>query len=166
MDTVKEALGFLGNLKFNVRTDLAKGRINNRDAMAYLFYKVGPMRLSEVRDAMMMWRFGEASYTHIKCKDYDWHAKKERNVVRKIPKMGFSYAFNVSSSGGYGCVGDNVMTRGNWMTTGEGYCGIAHKQEHVKGKTFFRRTYWFRSGKGTYAPTLECMKRIQELGIG
>lgn len=159
------AISFLRTLTFNVRTNLAKGRINNRDAIAYLLYKCGPMRLSEIRDAMMEWRFGKAEYTSQTYQDYNYETKTSKPVQRKVAKMGFSYAFNSSSSGGYGCVAENPMTRGVWMNAGKYANGISHRQEYVKGETFFRRQYWWRAGKGIYAPSLECMKRMRELNL-
>lgn len=162
-----EALSFLGKLTFNVRTDLAKGRINNRDAIAYLIYKCGPLRLSEARDLMMTWRFGEATYTTQTYQAFSFRTHTSRPATRKVPKMGFSYAFNTSNSGGYGCVGENHMSRGNWMHGGEfGMMGRAHGPSHnSEDKMYLRRTYWYRAGKGVYAPTLECLKRMRELNI-
>ncbi len=166
-DSKAEALGFLGKLTFNVRTNLAKGRINNRDAIAYLMYTCGPLRLKEARDLMMAWRFGETKYTTETYQAFNYETRTSRPATRKVPKMGFSYAFNTSRSGGYGCVGENHMSRGNWMHGGRyGMTGIASgPYNYDEDKAYMRRTYWYRASRGVYAPTLECLKRMRELNI-
>src|SRR5690242_20172565 len=99
--TKTEALEFLRGFAFNVRTDMSKKRINNRDAMAFLFFRCGPMRLTEIRNLMMMWRLGEAQYVirpvyhYTRNEDGDFIKK-----TRRSPSMSFSYAFNTSHSGG------------------------------------------------------------------
>ena len=68
---------------------------------------------------------------------------------RRNPSLHFTYLFNTSGYGGYGFVGDNVNS-------------VSNKVYH-SGKPSQRRTYWYRVKRGTYALTLEGIRRLAEL---
>lgn len=72
----------------------------------------------------------------------------------------FNYLFNTSTHGGYGCVGKDAMSRGQEMV-----CWQYLSNGEGRDSSWFRRHYWFRASKGTYAPTLECARRMSELGF-
>ncbi len=135
-----QALAFLQTLKGGVSlTNLSKGVINNRDAVAYIFAKCGPMKTREVKDILNLWRHWEGT---------TWTCDGETAA-----NLSWNYLFNTSTSGGYGCVGNSFNSKGIQM---HGYSGSG-------GPTWFRRHYWFRVKIGHYAPTLECFKRMSEL---
>ena len=74
---------------------------------------------------------------------------------RRNPSLHFTYLFNTSQSGGYGFVGDNVNS-------------VSNKVYHLPNQGGFdsttqRRTYWYRVKRGTYALTLEGLRRLAEL---
>ena len=147
MDCNKElrVLEKLMTFKFGVKTDTKKGILNNRDAVAFLFWHCGSLRFAEVRSMMQTWR-GEIPH-------YSGGTSKPL----------FTYLFNAGRHGNYGSVGETAMTRGNVMYTNGG--GKADIGQFGEKGTSFRRTFWFRLDKGVYAPTLECGKRMLELGL-
>lgn len=137
------ALRELGKYSHSSRTDLAKGKMTNHDAMAVLFARLGPMTRGDATRLLRAWRGS--------CQKFAW-------------------MFNSSMYGGYGFVGRDVMSRGNLMAYERGSTwtvsrgdGGAYPAWYTK--YFTRRTYWHRARTGVYAPTVECMKRVQELGL-
>jgi len=144
--TQESVMRVLSGFRFGVRTDVARKVMNNRDAAAVLFWHLGPMKSREMIALLRAWR---GKCVHLRNGDFD---------------LSFTYLFNTSRNGGYGCVAQHIMQRG-WKMSGEGWSGIvSHRQAEAK-KTFFRRTYWYRVKVGTYAPTTECAKRVFELGL-
>lgn len=75
---------------------------------------------------------------------------------RRNPSLHFTYLFNTSQSGGYGFVGSNVNSVSN---------KVWHSPTSYTGEGCYtqRRTYWYRVKPGTYALTLEGIKRLGEL---
>jgi len=77
-------------------------------------------------------------------------------AFRRNPELKFTYLFNTSGYGGYGFVGRDVNS-------------VSNKVYHcpsVRGNrdcTTQRRTYWYRVKRGTYALTLEGIRRLAEL---
>lgn len=143
-----EVLALLLAFRHGHRTDLAKGTMNNRDACALILWKLGPTSKADLTSLLNEWRGPSTN---------EW------NRGRPLAQ---TYLFNSSRSGGYGCVAEEPMQRG-WHMSNEGWSGIVRPAAAAKGdtKTFFRRTYWYRLAKGTYAPTVECAKRMAELGL-
>jgi len=143
-----EILALLLTFRHGHHTNIAKGVMNNRDACALILWKLGPMKKSHIISLLNDWRepkFNKWTGTHV--------------------DRAQTYLFNSSRSGGYGCVADHPMQRGNHMSN-VGWSGIVSDKRGEPGmKTFFRRTYWYRLTKGTYAPTVECAKRMTELGF-
>jgi len=166
MNKVTEALSHLLAFNFGVRSNLAKRTLNNRDAVAFLLFSCGPMKMREIVDAMNVWRNGSTERKREKCSRFVMDRGDPTKFVRRagtktVPKMGFTYMFNSSRSGGYGCVGANVFTKGIYMASE--WSGFSHLKHHVPGENYLRRTYWYRSAPGLYAPTLECAKRMSEI---
>jgi hypothetical protein len=182
----QQAIDKLKTLKFSHRTNPTKRTINNHDAVAFLLWRLGPMQLQDIQDAMMEWRFGKAEWREEKGHRYVYNANGQSRTVPCVitkPKMYFTYLFNTCASGGYGFVGANAMSPGNWMHMGYSVstchkaptkAEIRREKEAAKDDTnhpwgfarggyFFRRTYWYRAAKGIYAPTVECAKRMVEL---
>lgn len=128
-------------------TNLAKGVMNNRDACAFILWKLGPMKLRDIKNILNEWR------------------GLSTNQWNRGRALAQTYLFNSSRSGGYGCVADEPMQRGNHMCN-KGWSGIvSDPNREFAPKTFFRRTYWYRIAKGTYAPSVECANRMAELGF-
>jgi len=131
-----EVLTLLTAFRHGYHTNVAKSVMNNRDACALILWKMGPQTKSQLTSILNAWRGKPRAQT---------------------------YLFNSSHSGGYGCVAVDPMQRG-WTMSNDGWSGIV-RQPSPGFKTFFRRTYWYRISKGTYAPTAECTKRMAELGF-
>lgn len=127
---------FLKGFKHGSRTDLRKGRLTNADAIAIMLTQNGPMTFREISQAV-----------------FDWRQESRENT----------YLFNKSDSGGYGFCGDSFYSRGVFMNADGHWSGKAHRQVPVKGENFYRRHFWYRIRKGTYAPTLEGFLRGAEL---
>lgn len=161
-NTKLTALSLVLPFKHGARTSLEKRTLTNHDVAAIIIWCCGSMTRGELRDTLMAWRGVTATYDVKKVQKYDYGRRMLVPCTVRVPRMGFEYLFNASSFGGYGFVGKNVFTRGHWMQA-KRWNGIAKTQKHVKGETFFRRTFWWRCAKGTYAPTMECTKRIIEL---
>jgi hypothetical protein len=144
-----EALAILLAFRHGHHTNVAKRTMNNRDACAFLLWRLGPMKVGDIRKVLNAWR-----------------GPSTNRWVKPGRPLAQTYLFNSSASGGYGCVADDPMQRG-WTMSNDGWSGIVkHGWNPTDArKTFFRRTYWYRPAKGTYAPTLECAKRIVELGL-
>ena len=70
--------------------------------------------------------------------------------------LSYTYLFNTCVTSGYGFVAKDVMSRGNFLQT----------YSYGSKTKSFRRTYWFRAERGLYVATVECAKRITELGLG
>ncbi len=163
-----EVLSHLLAFTHGSRTSYEKRTLTNHDAVAFIVWSLGPTKMRDIVDMMMVWRKGEATYT--KTATFDW--KTKRRGTRKVPAMGFDYLFNDSVYGGYGFIASRWDSPGNWMYSTEFTTGKVRsakdggprfsKEEGVCN--FFRRTYWYRAAKGTYAPTLECAKRMSEIG--
>ena len=139
-DTRAETLGFLKRFKHSSRTNLAQGRMSNHDALAFIFFKCGTLKSREVVAIMQEWR----GYKHA-----------------------FTYMLNTSGSGGYGFTGDRFESPGQWMyiSTYTAHKAAVSMCKKIKGETYFRRHYWYRTKRGHYAPTLECFKRMSELNF-
>lgn len=137
MDT-NSCIKFLEKFTHGARTNLKRNRLSNHDACAFIFFALGPQKVGDVMKILRAWR--------------------------KNDKLFFTYLFNTCESGGYGFVGADYTTEGNERTL-----GWFHQWEktgrYEDGCDIFRRTYWFRGGRGLYAPTLECVKRMAELGF-
>lgn len=145
-----EILDFLRTFHHGHHTNMAKGIMNNRDACAFIFWRLGPTKVVDVISLLNEWRGPSTDrWTH------------GRPLLQ-------TYLFNSSRSGGYGCVADEPMQRG-WNMCNEDWSGIVTRRCSCSGrkmpKTFFRRTYWYRLSRGIYAPTVECAKRMGELGL-
>jgi hypothetical protein len=154
----EEILSVLKNYRHGFRTDLNKKVLNNRDACAFIVWMMGPSKVSVIINILREWR------------------GKVNIDTAQFPggiDLCFTYLFNTSYTGGYGCVGESALTRGNWMSN-MGWNGVLaeermerYKQNYGQDfRVFFRRTYWFRSAPGVYAPTVECAKRMTELQLG
>jgi len=139
-----EVLALLLAFRHGHHTNIAKGVMNNRDACAFILWRLGPMKARDIQNLLN-----------------DWRGPSTNQWNRGRP-LAQTYLFNSSHSGGYGCVADEPMQRG-WHMSNEGWSGITRPASDRK--TFFRRTYWYRVAKGTYAPTVECAKRMTELGF-
>ena len=75
------------------------------------------------------------------------------------PNRHFNYLFQMySGSGGYGFAGSNFAS----ATTRVYHYGTGFGD---KGHESDRRTYYYRSGRGTYAITAEGFRRLAELGV-
>ncbi len=149
MDANKELRVFekLCTFKFGRDTDTNKGVLNNRDAAAFLFWHIGPTSSKEMTSLLRKWRGKVPHYSG------------------GMTDLSYTYLFNTSDSGNYGNVAPNAMYPGHWMHTNGG--GIARRfaGDDTKG-LHFRRTYWYRIERGLYAATVECAKRMTELGLG
>lgn len=147
MDANKELRIFekLCTFKHGRNTNVKKGILNNRDAGAFLFWHIGPMKVREVMDLLRQWRGDVVHY------------------AGGMTKLCFTYMFNDSYSGNYGCVGSSAMCPGIWMYHSGGK--VTDPTQHGKKGMNFRRTYWYRIAKGHYAPTVECAKRMKELNL-
>ena len=144
-----QVLSVLLALRHGHHTNLAKGVINNRDACAFILWRLGPTKMADLKAILNEWRGPSTN---------EW------NRGRALAQ---TYLFNSSHAGGYGCVAEEPMQRG-WHMSNEGWSGIVRRKGTTNGrdiKTFFRRTYWYRLAKGTYAPTVECAARMAELGL-
>ena len=161
MNSKEDVLAFLKEKQIvhSHRTNVNKGKMNNRDACALFLAHVGPTKLRDIRDFLMTWRFGEVTYT--RSVQYSYHGRCPKEKLSNLkPKMGFSYMFNSCSFGGYGCVARDAYQQGNWMN---GNHTLRNEPREKDAGTFFRRTYWFRSAPSVYSPTIECMKRVKEI---
>jgi hypothetical protein len=140
MDTnLTAAILFLASkFKHSNVTDLKKGRLSNHDACAYIFWSCGTLKVREIIAALNAWR----RYT-------DEDAGQT---------LSFSYLFNTSGYGGYGFTGSHVMSSGEMRTV----TNFARENTDCE---VWRRHYWFRASRGTYAPTLVCAQRMNELGF-
>ncbi len=141
--TQESVMRVLSGFRFGVRTNVAKKVLDNRDAAAVLFWHLGPMRTREIQGLLRQWRRTQRS-------------GESYNLI-------FTYLFNADRHGNYGSVGQTAMTRGNWMYHGGGK--VASETDFGMAGTNFRRTYWYRVKVGVYAPTVECAKRVFELGL-
>lgn len=143
-----EVLATLLAFRHGHRTNLVKGVMNNRDACAFILWRLGPMKIADITSLLNEWRGPSTN---------KWFHGRP---------LAQTYLFNSSRSGGYGCVAAEPMQRG-WHMSNEGWSGIVSdkRRASVVEKTFFRRTYWYRLTKGTYAPTVECAKRMAELDL-
>jgi hypothetical protein len=143
-----EILATLLAFQHGHHTNVAKRTMNNRDACAFILWRLGPTHMRELKSILNEWR-GPST-----------------NAWNKGRPLAQTYLFNSSRSGGYGCVADEPMQRG-WHMSNDGWSGIVSQPGGKRGdmNTFFRRTYWYRLRKGTYAPTVECAKRMAELGL-
>jgi len=136
MVTRNETLGFLKRFTHGSRTNLEKGTMTNHDALAYVFFRCGTIKVHEAISILREWRTPERAYT---------------------------YLFNTSASGGYGFTAMHFTSPGQWMHITKFAAWRADNSEKIKGETYFRRHYWYRTARGTYAPTLECFRRMHEL---
>ena len=168
MNKVTETLSHLLAFNFGVKSDLAKRTLNNRDAVAFLLFACGPMKMKEIVDVMNVWRNGSEEREIVLVRRWIFDSNDgpdgryvPRMGTKVVPKMGFTYMFNSSRSGGYGCVGANAFTKGNYMA--REWSGFSNEKHHVPGENYLRRTYWYRSAPGIYAPTLECARRMSEI---
>ena len=159
-----------GNFTHSIRTNLKKKTLTNHDACAWLLYVNGPMNVKQLREELMRWRLGEVLYVQVPRFVWDSYARRMRQIgMKRVPKMWFTYLFNTSIHGGYGFVGDapdshkNDCRGWNWW-----YPNTINKQSgadlnYVENNV--RRVYWWRMGHGLYAPTVECFRRMNELGF-
>lgn len=158
METRETVIAALKRFKHGYKTDGFKCTLNNRDAAAYVFASLGPLSLKEITSILREWR-----------PDHGMNGAKN---------LHFTYMFNTSRTGGYGCVGRDVAAKGVWMFSDK-YTSheipyqdqdpesVAAARKNILYKTgsiFFRRQYWYRAKPGLYAPTLECFKRMAEIG--
>lgn len=141
-----EVLSVLLAFRHGYHTNLAKGVMNNRDACAFILWRLGPTKMADLKSILNEWR-GPST-----------------NAYNRGKPLAQTYLFNSSHAGGYGCVAEEPMQMG-WHMSNEGWSGIVTRKAQASMKTFFRRTYWYRLAKGTYAPTVECAKRMAELGL-
>jgi hypothetical protein len=141
----EQVLAILNTFKHGQRTNVKKGILNNRDAGAFLFWHFGPMTVKEVTGMLRAWR------------------GKVPHYLGGTSNLLFTYLFNDSYHGNYGCVGSSAMCAGIWMY--HGGSKVRNPKDFGGRGMNFRRTFWYRTGKGLYAPTVECAKRIRELGL-
>lgn len=149
----EEVLSVLQQYKHGFRTNLNKKVLNNRDACAFALWVMGPSKVRDIINVLKEWRGKVVSYQG------------------GMTDLCFTYLFNASHSGGYGCVADNAFVQGVRMNrygivSDAGQRFVRTIPETLKEPSFFRRQYWFRSAPGIYTPTLECAKRMTELQLG
>jgi hypothetical protein len=173
-----QVVSALRNFKHGMRTNLQKRTLTNHDAIAFVLWNLGTMKFSEIQDVIAEWRFGFSKRTRTNIRAWD---KKSKGVFRNYSPIGLGYMFNTCHSGGYSFVADRIDQRGHWMHSSSGYvyrmhgaptnAGAMKARTHSAGRQddpgecdFFRRTYWYRVAKGHYAPSLECAKRMAEIG--
>lgn len=145
--TEESVMRVLGGFRHGTRTNVARRVLDNRDAAAVLFWHLGPMRTRDIKRLLRQWR-GKSNPSWNKGEPFD---------------LAFTYLFNAGRHGNYGSVGQTAMTPGNWMYHGGGM--VRHEKDFGMPGTNFRRTYWYRVRTGVYAPTVECAKRLFELGL-
>lgn len=145
---MKKAIEYLkANYTHSNRTNVGEGRISNHDAMAILVAVAGDFTpVKELIDALNAWRGAVKSTVCSPIKGY----------CNPNGKLTNTYLFNDSVTGGYGFVGKNINSISREV------CGFSMKGGEFTTK---RRTYWFRASHGKYSPTLECYKRLGELGL-
>lgn len=88
---------------------------------------------------------------------------KGRDLKRALkswrPNRLYNYLFqSYARYGGYGFCGSNINSCSN---------EVYHSPRcfNGEGHTSQRRTFWYRTGRGTYALTFEGIRRLTELGI-
>ncbi len=160
--------GWLKGFTFAHQTNVARDRLNNRDAIAVLLYRCGTMTTAELRDAMMTWRFGEASYEQREVTDWSRRyggSGRPATTTRWFARQGFGSWFNLyykHCGESFGDKGGDVYHHGftDW-SVGD----VAFNTGKVlrESWTSFRRFFWYRSSPGQYTLTLEGWIRITEL---
>lgn len=182
-DTTKaQVVSALRKFTHASRTNLEKRTLTNHDAIAFMLWKLGALKVREIQDLVSEWRFGTAARKPVVVERFDYRRDKHVKRTEHHAPIGLLHMFNTCSSGGYSFVADRPDQRGHVMCASGGkymyrcddmkehQIAAANKKEAEKGKGderdcyFFRRTYWYRAGKGLYAPTLECAKRMAEIG--
>lgn len=151
-----EVLEMLGAYKHSWRTDIQNKKLNNRDAIAFILFKLGPSRGLLVREIMSIWRHGKIKMSH-STRYVSSDASGMRG--RSVPYTYFG-CFDTYFNKYYGHCGSSVTSPGKKIHQYD------YRKRPLNGTpaTQFRRHFWFRLSKGTYAITLDGLKRMHELG--
>jgi len=152
-----DALNLLYACKHSWKTNISKGKLSNRDAIAIVLFKCGPTSGRKVREMLSMWRYGSVTMTE----STKW-VDGDNGNGHTVPYKYFG-AFNDYFNFSYGHLGKNAMSRGQKIV-GWNYSLCDRFGDPRKNKQF-RRHYWFRMQRGTYAITLEGIRRMHELNV-
>jgi hypothetical protein len=132
-------------------TDVAACVLNNHDAAAVVFFLAGqPLRRQHVVRILQLWRGDIAKDVHktVLTKGPRGERFMSWTKVADHGPLLFSCLFNGTISSSYGYVGRSRDSRTNRvMPAGS------------------RRTYWYPTSRGWYASTVECVVRVEELGL-
>jgi hypothetical protein len=161
----QRVIDHLQGFKLSRVTDISKKTLNNHDATMLIVTQLGAIKVGVITAILKAWRpMSRVFQEPIWDKDFTTRVVKD---VQLHPH--YNYLFNTAIFGNYGYVAKHPMQPGNWMRYNCSYS--QHNMGPMQPKPvndknirdIFRRTYWYRVAWGTYAPTVEGMKRQKEL---
>lgn len=141
------------------RTNVAEGRLTNRDAIVILLFVNGNSRRIHLQNALCTWRYGDdvMKMRTPRAQKWKWNPVTQKAEVVSGSMKGTNMCyFTAYFDGCDNHVGNDFNHRIREVETRN------HKtRDSYRYKV---RQCWYRTGTGVYALTLEGLKRAYELG--